>query len=1257
MIVEEMSAVKAKPFYQLGGNLPADAPSYVRRAADDELLTHLQAGLFCYVLTSRQMGKSSLMVQTARKLREAGTKVAVLDLQRIGQNLTPAQWYDGLLIPLGREFRLENQLDDFWNSTDPAIAKMGPMQRWMTAIREVILRSVKSRIVIFVDEIDAVRGLPFPTDEFFAGIRQMYNERTLDPELERITFCLQGVATPSDLIRNVNTTPFNIGRRIELTDFTEEEAQPLLAGLGRDLRVGRKLLARVLWWTGGHPYLTQRLCARIAEDATVVSQSDVDRICTEAFLSSRSREKDDNLLFVRERLLRSDVDRASLLDLYSHIREGKKVPDDDSNTLVDTLRLAGVTTVSSTRLAVRNRIYAHVFDKKWIRLNMPDAELRRQKRAFYKGVGIAAAGAAVVLGGWAVVALWTLYQQDRFEDRTYANNMVQAQQAFDAGDFGSGTTLLKQWMVENETTWGRSGFEWKWLWGRGARSGFEWNWLWARYSGESATTYYGHWDEVRSVAISPLPSSGLVVTAGADSTVRIFDRNVPCSAGSSAAAPGVPIEPGPQTSIPCVQLVRAIVVSKGGLRSYLPGDKEWLRLSGACAFPPSSSCPPPGVQPSVMSVAFSPDGAWVAIATGYWRSLQTPGHVYLYRTADGKIFPVPTHYGVAITAVALSGRNELATAGMDDTAEFFRIKPDGTVSEDRQPFDPGSAVSGGMNAVAFSPGGRYCAMAFEDGRLAVKDMDAPDTAVIRTPVLDVSGLVSLTFYNDDIILVGSKDGDIGQVNSSTLEATGVVASGQGLVSSLAVSKDLLVSTGSDSTVRVWRLKQPNGKLVEAANPSTLRGHRAKVYAAAITPDQQWIVSGSADKGVRFWIRQPNNNSGDTSQSDDTPSYASQSQSFGVHGVVSALAFSPVDGSQIVYLRGVPGHDTAPGPDGYQTEVFFYDFAKRALQTRWAHHGFGTAVAYSSDGSYVATGDNRGSVALWDTRRVWADPAYTPRELPVRDAKAPIIGLAFSSDGTLAASNGSSISLWKPGSNGSTGTEAYAPVPLAQTISKSRGHGALAFSPDGKWLAVCTSDASNYTVDILNAGDPTPDDPSQVLEGDETPDQTGKFVGPCSALAFSSNSNWLAAGTVAREIAVWNVRGKWWSVKGKWRRVTGEAYKIRRDRQIVQTPLPAPPQTAAFINAVTFSPDNRIVAYSTTDSKIFLWNLDDKQPRPPVNVHLGGVSSIAFSPNGKCLASGSTDGTLRITPTAAPELNVRSWMPFGTYWWSCIGRAP
>src|ERR1041384_3851918 len=91
----EQSPDLARDFYVTGGTLRADAPSYVERRADRELHEGLQRGEFCYVLTSRQMGKSSLMVHTAARLREAGVAVVVLDLTAIGQNLSAEQWYGG----------------------------------------------------------------------------------------------------------------------------------------------------------------------------------------------------------------------------------------------------------------------------------------------------------------------------------------------------------------------------------------------------------------------------------------------------------------------------------------------------------------------------------------------------------------------------------------------------------------------------------------------------------------------------------------------------------------------------------------------------------------------------------------------------------------------------------------------------------------------------------------------------------------------------------------------------------------------------------------------------------------------------------------------------------------------------------------------------------------------------------------------------------------------------------------------------------
>lgn len=139
----------------------------------------------------------------------------------------------------------------------------------------MMLEDVLQPIAIFIDEIDSTLSFPFGVDDFFAAIRACYNRRVDDPRFNRLTFALFGVCSPSDLIQDKRRTPFNVGEAIELTGFSYEEA----IGLSKGLPGGETTLKAVLAWTGGQPFLTQRVCRLLAEmGADRVDEVVADRI-------------------------------------------------------------------------------------------------------------------------------------------------------------------------------------------------------------------------------------------------------------------------------------------------------------------------------------------------------------------------------------------------------------------------------------------------------------------------------------------------------------------------------------------------------------------------------------------------------------------------------------------------------------------------------------------------------------------------------------------------------------------------------------------------------------------------------------------------------------------------------------------------------------------------------------------------------------------------------------------------------------------
>ncbi|MDQ2985194.1 MAG: AAA-like domain-containing protein [Armatimonadota bacterium] len=401
------------PFFRPGGTLEPGAESYIPRAADEQLLAALLMGEYVFLLDSRQKGKSSLVARTLLDLKDHGVSTVKLDLQRIGSNVSPEQWYAGLLSGIGQELSVSKELFDFWEKNQT----LGPLARWLLAIEKVVLPLREGPIVIFIDEVDFVRALPFTTDEFFAGIRECFNRRALDSSFRRLTFCLVGVATPGQLIRSPEISPFNIGTQINLLDFTLGETLVYGKVLGASGRSGAQLLARVHHWVGGHPYLTQLVCSHLVKDPAIDSAPAVDRLVSTLFFSAEARQREPNLSDVERRLLEPDVHgltseerRTQVLGLYGRMLKRNRVNASEENPIVDTLRLSGVGTDESGWLGVRNRVYRKVFDEAWRKSNLPDAEVRRLHGAARKAVVYTGLVASVVLLGVSSTALgmWRL---------------------------------------------------------------------------------------------------------------------------------------------------------------------------------------------------------------------------------------------------------------------------------------------------------------------------------------------------------------------------------------------------------------------------------------------------------------------------------------------------------------------------------------------------------------------------------------------------------------------------------------------------------------------------------------------------------------------------------------------------------------------------------------------------------------------------------------------------------------------------------
>ncbi|MEG3093395.1 AAA-like domain-containing protein [Sphingomonas sp. PB1R3] len=328
---------------------------YVERAADRQLRAIVEdMGRPGYVLVARQMGKTNMLLRMKRQQEGAGSIAIFIDLSTG--------------FPSASEL-FRKIVDDLLEVIDDrdlthAIQKERDSQDHSAGIEydrhlRLCLSKVQGRFVIIIlDEIDSLVGLDF-SDRILAQIRSMYFARANHTIYNNLTYVLSGVAEPTDLIKDKNISPFNIGEKIYLDDFTRAEQGLLLRKAG--LSFGQDVEEAIFDWARGNPRMTWDICSSLEDmqrAQVVVSALDVEEVVKRLYFERFDRPPIDHIRDLAEN--DHSLRNALVALLYG---KGSTLSDRDKSRLY----LSGITTASANKApTIKNRVIEEALSADWL---------------------------------------------------------------------------------------------------------------------------------------------------------------------------------------------------------------------------------------------------------------------------------------------------------------------------------------------------------------------------------------------------------------------------------------------------------------------------------------------------------------------------------------------------------------------------------------------------------------------------------------------------------------------------------------------------------------------------------------------------------------------------------------------------------------------------------------------------------------------------------------------------------------------------
>lgn len=236
---------------------------YIERSADRQLARSiLDMGKPPYVLVARQMGKTNLLLNAKRRLQTKDDVFSYLDLTRRFPTLNDFF-----------EYVIERILDTNLTLREVASEEIARIRRSADGALPAItyekclltvLNYIRGRLVIIFDEVDSLANCAF-SDSIFSQIRSLYFERSNEnlKALQRLTYVLSGVAEPRELIKDRSISPFNIGDRIVLDDFSRLEVDSFAERA--KLNLSTETLSRLYGRTSGNPRMIWDICSQLED--------------------------------------------------------------------------------------------------------------------------------------------------------------------------------------------------------------------------------------------------------------------------------------------------------------------------------------------------------------------------------------------------------------------------------------------------------------------------------------------------------------------------------------------------------------------------------------------------------------------------------------------------------------------------------------------------------------------------------------------------------------------------------------------------------------------------------------------------------------------------------------------------------------------------------------------------------------------------------------------------------------------------------